>query len=237
MKLQRVTVPKASDVLADELRQRIRSGTLNVGEVLPTERELVEQSGLSRSSVREALRILEVEGLIEIRTGRAGGARVRRPGSDDFGRHLDLFIWGRDVSFEELHEVREALEALAAEGAARRRTKPDIAMLTEKTEAVEAALASGEHTRYLAANLEWHLAVARASHNDLVIGMMSTLSNAIHEATALEAFNSREVGEATVKIHRSILAAIVAGDADAARRRMRRHVIAAGKRALAAAST
>lgn len=235
MELHRLNVPKASDVLAQELRQRIRSGALNVGEALPTEREMVEQSGLSRSSVREALRILEVEGLIEIRTGRSGGARVRRPGSEDFGRHLDLFIWGRDVSFEELHEVREALEALAAEGAARRRTEPDIAMLSAKTEAVEAALE--DHPRYLAANLEWHLSVARASHNDLVIGMMSTLSNAIHEATAIEAFNSREVREATVKIHRAILAAIVAGDPDAARRRMRRHVIAAGKRALAAASS
>jgi DNA-binding FadR family transcriptional regulator len=235
MELHRVNVPKASDVLAQELRQRIRSDALKVGEVLPTERALVAQTGLSRASVREALRILEVEGLIEIRTGRSGGARVRRPGSDDFGRHLDLFIWGRNVSFEELHEVREALEALAAEGAARRRTESDIAMLTAKTEALEAAV--DDHPRYLAANLQWHLAVAHASHNDLVIGMMSTLSNAIHQATAIEAFNSREVGEATVKIHRRILAAIVAGDADAARRRMRRHVAAAGKLALAAAGS
>jgi len=235
VKLERVNVPKASDVLAQQLRQSIRSGALGVGALLPTERELVEQTGLSRSSVREALRILEVEGLIEIRTGRSGGARVRRPGSDDFGRHLDLFIWGRNVSFEELHEVREALEALAAEGAARRRTESDIAMLIEKTEAVEAAV--DDHPRYLAANLEWHVAVARASHNDLVIGMMGALAAAIHDATAMEAFNSREVCEATVKIHRSILAAIVAGDADAARRRMARHVVAAGKVALAAAST
>jgi DNA-binding FadR family transcriptional regulator len=235
MELQRVKVPKASDVLAQELRQRIRSNALRVGDVLPTERELAEQTGLSRASVREALRILEVEGLMEIRTGRTGGARVRRPGNDDFGRHLDLFIWGRDVSFEQLHEVRETLEAFAAGCAARRRTESDIAMLNAKTEAVEAAL--DDHPRYLAANLEWHLAVARASHNDLLIGMMSTLSNAIHEATAIEAFNSHEVLEATVKIHRRILAAIVAGDVDAARRRMARHVAAAGKLALTTSGT
>lgn len=228
--LERVTVPKAGDVLADRLRDRIRSGQLHQGQTLPTERELVVQTGLSRTSVREALRILEVEGLIEIRPGRNGGSRVRRPGGDELTRHLELFIWGRNVGFEALHDVREALEAQGAEGAARRRTDADLEELVAKTKAVEAAF--GDLEQYLAANLAWHMAVARASHNELLISIMNALSNAIHQATSIEAFDSPDVREATVAIHRRILAAIKAGDADAARRRMSRHVAAARQAAL-----
>jgi DNA-binding FadR family transcriptional regulator len=222
--LARISVPKAGDVLAEQLRARIRSGEFSEGQVLPPERELVVQTGLSRTSVREALRILELEGLIETRPGRNGGSRVRRPVGADLSRHIELFIWGRQVGFAELHDVREALEALGAEGAARRRTETDLAELLLRTEAVEAAVNSGG---YLEANLAWHMAVVRASHNDLLIGIMNALSNAIHQATASDAFDSPAVRAATLKIHRAVLAAIVEGDAEAARRRMARHVSAA----------
>lgn len=230
--LERVTVPKASDVLAAQLRERIRTGEMAEGYALPAERELATQTGLSRVSVREALRILEVEGLIEIRTGRSGGARVCRPGREALSRHLELFIWGRNVSFEQLHEVREALEALAAEGAARRRTDADIAALEDRTRDLEAAL--HDHPKYLAANLEWHMTVIRASHNDLLVALMNVLSEVIARATAIEAFDSDEVRAATLQIHRRILAAIVDGDAEVARRRMLRHVVAAREVATAA---
>jgi DNA-binding transcriptional ArsR family regulator len=69
-----LSVPKASDVLADSLRQRILSGELPTGSALPVERELAATTRLSRTAVREALRILEIEGLIEIRPGRSGGS-------------------------------------------------------------------------------------------------------------------------------------------------------------------
>jgi len=221
----RINAPKAADVLADALRGRIRSGEWPEGYALPTERELSAQTSLSRTSVREALRMLEVDGLIEIRPGRNGGARVRRPAGDELTRQLELFIWGRNIAAEHLHDVREALEALGAEGAARRRTDADIAELLARTEAVEAAV--DDLGRYLDANLAWHLCVVRASHNELLVSFMDVLSNAIHVATESEAFDSPEVRRSTLRIHRAILDAIVAGDPDAARRRMTRHVGAA----------
>jgi DNA-binding FadR family transcriptional regulator len=221
----RITAPKASDVLAAELRERIRSGAWPEGQALPTERALSEQSGLSRMTVREALRMLEIDGLIEIRPGRGGGARVRRPEGEELTRQLELFIWGRNIGVEHLHDVREALEALGAHGAALRRTEADLAELVARTEAVEAAV--DQIGRYLDANLAWHMAVIRASHNELLVSFMQVLSNAIHRATESEAYDSRDVRQATLRIHRAILAAIVAGDAEAARRRMARHVHAA----------
>lgn len=221
----RISAPKAADVLAEALRTRIRSGEWPEGYALPTERELSAQTALSRTSVREALRMLEVDGLIEIRPGRNGGARVRRPAGDELTRQLELFIWGRNIAAEHLHDVREALEALGAEGAARRRTEADIAELVARTEAVEASV--DDLDRYLDANLAWHMSVVRASHNELLVSFMDVLANAIHVATESEAFDSPEVRRTTLSIHRAILDAIVAGDADAARRRMTRHVGAA----------
>lgn len=223
--LGRLNVPKAGDVLADQLRTRIRSGELREGQSLPTERELVRQTGLSRMSVREALRILETEGLITTRPGRNGGSRVRRPAGDELTRHLELFIWGRNAGLKDLHDVREALEALAAEGAARRRTEADIKNLSDKTVALEGAVHDAE--AYLSANLDWHMAVVKASHNELLISLMNVLAHVIHDATASEAFDSPEVRASTVKVHRSILAAIIEGDAQAAQRRMKSDVATA----------
>src|SRR5262249_21033801 len=223
--VSRITAPKASDILAHDLRTRIRSGEWPEGLALPAERELSVQAGLSRTTVRQALRMLEIDGLIEIRPGRGGGARVRRPAGDELARQLELFIWGRKIGVEHLHDVREVLEALAAHGAALRRTAMDLADLEAKTAAVEAAV---DHVdRYLDANLAWHMAVVRASHNELLISFVEGLSNAVHRATESEAAASPEVRAATLRIHRSILSAIAAGDAEAARRRMMRHVHAA----------
>jgi GntR family transcriptional repressor for pyruvate dehydrogenase complex len=229
--VSRITAPKASDVLAEALRARIRSGQWPEGVALPSERDLALQARLSRTTVREALRILELDGLIEIRPGRGGGARVRRPAGDELSRQLELFIWGRNISARHLHDVRSALEALGAASAARMRTESDLADLLAKTEAVERSV--DNLSAYLDANLAWHMAVVHASHNELLVSFMEVLAQAIHEATELDAFDSVELRTQTLKIHRAILDAIVAGDADAARRRMARHVLAARDVALA----
>jgi DNA-binding FadR family transcriptional regulator len=112
MDLGPVDVPKAADVLANLLRDRILSGEIAEGEALPPERTLVEQSRLSRASVREALRILKQQGLIVTRPGRGGGSVVARPSADDLVGSLDLYLrgqgWGRGNTT--LLEAREIIE-------------------------------------------------------------------------------------------------------------------------------
>ena len=112
--LAAVVVPKASDVLAARLRELILSSGLAEGTPLPPERELVAQSGLSRASVREALRVLETEGLVLTRAGRNGGSQVRRPGRESISRSFELFVRSHGVRFEALLEAREAIEPAAA---------------------------------------------------------------------------------------------------------------------------
>jgi GntR family transcriptional repressor for pyruvate dehydrogenase complex len=227
--VKRLVVPKASDVLAEHLRESILRGELPEGSPLPSERELGERSGLSRASVREALRILESEGLIQTRPGRNGGASVKQPTAESIARSVELFVRGHRVRLESLLETREAIEPAIARLAAVNRNDYDLARLS----AAQARLTSSTHDRaaYLAANVDWHMAVALASHNEPLIGFMSAISGVIRTATELDPFDTDEVRGLTIAAHERIHAAIAAGDPAAAERRMARHVHAYGVKA------
>lgn len=217
-----VTVPKASDVLAAEVRERILSGEFAEGTPLPPERQLVEQTGLSRATVREALRILEVEKLLDIRPGRGGGAFVSRPGRESLASTVELVIRGQQIRLAALHETREAIEPSCARLAAVRRTDEDLAAMAEAH--TELVAAGDDIPRFLRANVQWHNAVARASGNELLIGFMSALSEAIYTATDIEPFLSPDIRALTAKAHARITDAIRKQDDAAAGRRMGRHV-------------
>jgi DNA-binding FadR family transcriptional regulator len=215
-------VPKASDVLAHELRERILDGEYVEGLPLPPERELVLQTRMSRTTVREALRILEVQGLVRIKTGRSGGAYVQRPDKDSVATSVSLLIRGQQVRLADLLETREAIEPFCASLAARNRTDGDIDRLDAANEAIadpDAPLA-----RFLHSNVDWHVAVATSSHNEILTGLMIALSKAIYAATENEQFIDGEVRKTTVRAHRAITEAIRDKDPEAAVRRMNRHV-------------
>lgn len=220
--LSNLRVPKASDVLADRLRHRILSGELTPGMSLPFERDLVTWSGLSRTTVREALRILEVEGVVRTKPGRKGGTVVRRPHPDTVAHSLDVFIRGSRLRLASLLEVREALEPSCAALAARRRTDTELAELERFDTELEEAFYDVK--AYLVANVKWHVAIARMSHNELLAGFMEAMASAIFEGTDIADFNSDEIRREALRAHRRIHRALRDQDPDAARRRMTRHL-------------
>lgn len=221
VRLSPMAVPKASDVLAEELRERILSGEFVEGTPLPPERELVVQTQMSRTTVREALRILEVQGLVTIKAGRAGGAFVQRPGKESMAASVGLLIRGRQIRLADLLETRGGLEPFCARLAAKNRTPEDVDRLTAHNLAVADA---ADLTEFLHANIDWHVGVSVASHNELLSGLMMALAPAIYSATHNENFVNAQVQELTVKAHAAVLRAIKDQDADAADRRMQRHV-------------
>lgn len=221
VKLEPMAVPKASDVLANELRERILAGEYPEGTALPPERDLVTQTMMSRTTVREALRILEVQGLIKIKAGRAGGAFVHRPDRESLASSLSLLIRGRKIRLTSLLETREAVEPFCAELAAQNRTDEDLAALDDANVRIEQ---EGTLADFLQTNVDWHVAVATASHNELLTGFMMALSRAIYAATENEGFIDDEVRQTAARAHRSITKAIRDSDADAAVRKMRRHI-------------
>jgi GntR family transcriptional regulator, transcriptional repressor for pyruvate dehydrogenase complex len=226
-----VDVPKAADVLARELRERILSGELTEGTALPPERELVKQTQMSRATVREALRILEVQNLLRVRAGRAGGAFVQRPTTKSMANSVTLMIRGQKIKLADLMETREALEPFCAELAARNRTDDDLAVLDKANKDI--ADPDADLPAFLQANLDWHVGVAMAGRNELLIGFMTALSQAIYAGTENAAFVDDGVRAVTLRAHKSITTAIRSGDAEAAARRMRRHVHSYAKAALA----
>ena len=214
-------VPKASDLLADELRERILGGDYAVGMALPTARVLAAQTQLSRMTVHEALRILEIQGLIEIRVGRTGGSFVKEPGQDAVAESVRLLVRGRSIDTTRLLEARAVLEPACAELAARHRSVEELDTLQRANVALAV---SGTTAEFLAANVDWHVAVALASGNEILGGLMQ----AVARSTFVPANYRIRVDESerrlTEQAHRGITAAIRDGDPDLARQRMARQI-------------
>lgn len=218
-----ISVPKSCDVLAERLRGQILLGRYAPGDPLPTERDLAVETGLSRGSIREALRILEAQGLVRTRTGRHGGSIVCRPTDDQLGSHIDLYAKARGVSVQALAEARLAIEPMVAYLAAQRRTDADLAELHRLVGRLE-KLTGGRPGRFLEENLAWHHALAVASHNDLLRTFAASVSRLMDEASRVRNFVTRDVRVIVIRSHRRILQAIDAGDAEAARRRSARAI-------------
>lgn len=217
----RIQGRKSYQALADLLREQILSGRMPEGACLPNERELGDTTGLSRGSVREALRMLEVEGLLSVKAGRNGGSTIRLPGSDGVSRVLGAFARGQRIAFDAVLEAREALEPALAALAALHRTDSDLAAIGAAS--AELAVAGIDNARFIAANSQWHWAVARASHNRLLVAMVDAIGDLLHKSN-VEDFISPAVRDAVIRAHGRVELAIQAGDGDAAARRMARHV-------------
>lgn len=220
--LNRVSVPKTYDVLAAQLRETILGGSIPEGESLPTERELVSQTGLSRGSVREALRMLAVEGLVRPRHGRLGGNIVSLPGNEAMAHFISQFVRGRKLSLRTLQETRETIEPTLARFAAERRSAADIAKLKALNEDLTAAVS--DRMQFAAINVEWHNAVGTASRNDLLAAFLFSMSFGVAISTTADEYDTMDVRKAAINIHTKIIEAIEAQNADLAFRRMEQHV-------------
>ncbi|MCV0396002.1 MAG: FCD domain-containing protein [Rhizobiaceae bacterium] len=222
--LEPINVPKASDVLANRLRDLILGGHIAPGESLPTERELVQESRLSRSSVREALRVLEVEGLISTRPGRSGGSTVQLPGRGSVSRSMQLFVRSHAIRLESLLECRLAVEPFLAGLAATNHTEKELEELGEIHERF--VLSVDNVAAYKRINLDWHLALARASRNEVLIALMEAISQPIFDAAGYQEVTTPELRHAAVKAHAAIMSAVARRDAELARTRMQKHISA-----------
>lgn len=219
-----IVVPKASDILANQLRTMIVEGELRPGSLLPTERDLVTESGLSRSSVRDALRVLESEGFIMTKVGRSGGSMVTLPGRDVVARSVELFVRTHGIRLDSLLECRVAVEPTLARLAARHRTEAELATITELHRQFENSV--DDVRQYKRINLEWHLAIARSSGNEPLIALMEAITMPIRDAMDYQHVTTPEMRVKAVRAHTVILEAIRDQDEETAARRMERHVSA-----------
>jgi DNA-binding FadR family transcriptional regulator len=220
--LQRVR--KAYEQVYDQLRELIMRGELTRGQRLPGEAELAREFGVSRGTVREALRLLAAQNLIRTAKGAGGGSFVTLPTADHVSEVLQanirLLSEAREVTAEEMLETRELLETFAARMAAQRRTGDDLDRLHACIIEDPAELGT---ERQHASNTSFHTVLLEASGNTLlsiaaqpVFGILQTnMRRREIEPDTLAKVNDD---------HRAILEAVEAGDADAAARHMRKHL-------------
>lgn len=215
-----------------QIRDAIYSGELRVGDRLPSERELCTMFGVSRPTLREALRTLEVLGIVSIQPGRSGGIFVTAPTAEGAGAALEALIRFRDATARELLEFRVSFEGETAHWAAQRREPAEAEHLERLAAEVVAAADRGDvdWADIVATDLEFHETVARASKNQVRVAILLGISRALYRAVLDIASIAEHDLRRTVGEHLTgIAAAISAGDANEARSRMRSHVQALGE--------
>lgn len=230
--LSRVSVGRISEVIVDQVRLLIRSGQLTAGDRLPSERELCERFGVSRVTVREALRVLEANGLVDIRVGARGGAFVTAPSSRMVGEGIADLISLSSLSALEVTEARMVFELGLVPLACERATEEDIAELYEICDRSTAALVSDDYPFALSA--EWHSRFARCTHNRAI----ALLAESLHDPMIRSLQEARSTapahGRQGVEEHRALVDAVAAHDVERATELMNVHLTRTASRLPAA---
>jgi GntR family transcriptional regulator, transcriptional repressor for pyruvate dehydrogenase complex len=217
-----VAIARASSSISDQIRQAIVTGKLSEGERLPPERELAEQFGVSRVTVRDALRGLEAMGLIEVRVGARGGAFVTIPSESIVGQTMSDMLMMSAVSPEDIVEARLVVELGTVTLASARATEEDFDRLRELGERAEDAIRRKTYTREM--SWDFHALLATAAHN----GALGGLTSSFRSSLSMHPIRTREGATAyarTVEEHARILQALERRDAVAARREMAHHLL------------
>jgi GntR family transcriptional repressor for pyruvate dehydrogenase complex len=211
-----------SDKVVGQLTDAIMSQQLVPGQRLPSERELGEQFGVSRTVIREAIRSLAARGLVNVTSGR--GIEVGRIDSGDVTASMRLFVRGHtNLHYGKVHEVRTAVELQTAGLAAVRATPEDIVRLRQLCDTYQESIAAGDLPKASELDFQFHQELAKASGNELLLAMLDSIADVLREVRN-QAMKHPGVAEAGLKAHRWILDCVSAGDPESARRAMERHL-------------
>jgi GntR family transcriptional regulator, transcriptional repressor for pyruvate dehydrogenase complex len=224
--------PRIAEMVADILRARIIDGELADGDVLPKQDDLLAEFRVSRPSIREAMRILETEGLISVRRGNIGGAEVHAPKPRGAAYMLGLVMQSEQVTLTDLASALRILEPACASLCALRddRAQKVVPRLRAVNEQAEIHIEDGpEFTRFAR---QWHDEMVEASGNQTMILVVGTLETiwSHHESiwadhiAAEGRYPEVKLRRLVLRAHVHITEAIEAGNPEAASRAARRHL-------------
>ncbi len=212
---------RLSDQVAARLQALVMENAIKPGEKLPSERELCELLGVSRTVVREAVRSLVVKGLLEVRRG--GGTVVRSPDPALVSEMMTMMLRTGDsnVSFTHVQEVRRLLEVEIATLAAARRNDRDLQQIEAQIQIMVAH--ANEPQRWAEADVAFHAAIAAATHNPLYPVLLSSIADMLMEVR-MTGINLPETPQKAYQHHQAIFEQIKAQDQPGARRAMQAHL-------------
>lgn len=206
--------------IVQQIEDSILKGTLKSGDQLPSERELALKFGVSRTAVREAVKALHEKGLVEAYSGR--GTFITNGTSEAVRQSINLMLRiDQTDGSESLAEVRQILEPEIAALAATRIQAPQIALMREAFSVMNSALKDPD--AYIEADLDFHLALAEAAENPLILSLLDSIVGLLREQR-IKIFFEEGGPERGQYHHARILAAIEKRDAEASRAAMRAHL-------------
>jgi GntR family transcriptional repressor for pyruvate dehydrogenase complex len=217
-----VSSNRMSEAIVQQIRGLIRSEQLRPGDRLPSERDLGERMGVSRVTVREAMRVLEAGGLIEIRVGARGGAIVTSPSSTKIGTGLADLISLSPLTAAEVTEARQVFELGIIPLVIARATAEDIAELREMVATHQAALKSGEYTMQMSA--AFHVRVAACTHNAAIEMLVHSFHGPLLMSLREAQVAAPLMGVRGTNEHRDFVEAVARMDVDKAEQIMRAHL-------------
>jgi len=221
---QPIHLERVSDKIANQLKKAIVEGVFKVGDRLPSERELAEQMGVSRPSVREAIQKLDLRGLVESIQG--GGTIVRNFTEQEVGSPMQIMLGEDRRKVVELTEVRALMEAWAAREAAIHRTDRELERIRSFLEEMEGDLEKGRIRSEL--DFKFHTEIAAAARNTIFLHLMQSIYQLIDYSIRLyreQVFVTKQDQETIFNHHLRIFKAIQNRDPDAAQAAMRTHLL------------
>lgn len=220
-------VPKRAELIAASIRRDIVRGALAEGDSLPSEAQLMERFRVSRPTIREAFRILESEGLIELRQG-SRGARVQVPNEEAASRTVGFLLQFRGATLSDIWDARIVLEPPLAGRLARTRTRSDLARLRQSLEEHRNNLGSPEAAAL--ATTDFHYLVVTLAGSP-TLSLLATLLDAVFRLHATEValdessdLDYDRLHKYTIRQHEKLLGLIEEGNAEEAEAFWRRHI-------------
>lgn len=208
--------PRLYEQVVERLREHVTDSGLQVGDRLPPERELADRLGVSRASVKQAIVVLEVQGLVEVRQG--GGTYLRRTQLDP--EPVEALV-DRKRRLPDVLDAREALETKLAELAAERRTEDDLAEIDAALDDMRTQIADGDLGNE--GDRRFHAAITAAAHSTILAEFMRTIASDIAESRQESLRQPRRPPQSLAQ-HERIAEAIRAGNPRSAVTAMRRHL-------------
>ncbi len=217
-----VSPGRISAEIVGRIKGAIRDGTLRPGDQLPPERDLTKQLGVSRVSVRDALRMLEATGLVEVRVGARGGAFVTAPAPVLIGEGLADMLMLADVTPAEVTETRMVFEVGTLGLVCERAQESDLEALEEICGRADAALAAGRYDPAL--STEFHTRLAASAHNKAISLFAESFKGLLRISLQHAQRVDSEVGRIGALEHRALVSAVRERDAGAAQAIMTEHL-------------